>query len=172
MRAIRIIEPGPLATVQDQGRFGFRDRGVPVCGAMDGQALRLANLLAGNGAHAACIEITLGGFEAQFLCDAHFALTGAKTAATCEGRPLSTWETHFAREGQIIQTGPALSGMRTYLAVEGGMDVPELLGSRSTFLRGNLGGFKGRSLRREDLLFLGDPGKTGASFAVFELPAE
>jgi biotin-dependent carboxylase-like uncharacterized protein len=139
---------------------------------MDRQALRLANLLAGNGAHAACIEITLGGFAAQALCDAHFALTGAKTEATCEGRPLANWETHFVRKGEIIQTGPSVSGMRTYLAVQGGIDVPEVMGSRSTFLRGNLGGFKGRSLRREDLLILGEPAKTGASFPVFKLPPE
>ncbi len=158
--------------MQDQGRFGFRDSGVPVCGAMDRQALRLANLLAGNGAHAACIEITLGGFAAQFLCDARFALTGAKTLAQCGGSPLPFWEVHFARKGEIIQTGPPVSGIRTYLAVQGGIDVPELMGSRSTFLRGNLGGFEGRSLRREDLLFVGEPGKTGPSFPVFKLPPE
>lgn len=98
MRALRIIEPGPLATVQDAGRFGFRDRGVPVCGAMDRQALRLGNLLAGNPFDAALIEITRGGFAARFEGGAHFALTGAETEAKLNGRPVAGWRRHFAKK--------------------------------------------------------------------------
>jgi len=78
LRAIRIIDPGPLATIQDRGRYGFRDRGVPLSGAMDQQALRIGNLLVGNPDGASCIEITLGGLRAEFLCGSHFSLTGAE----------------------------------------------------------------------------------------------
>lgn len=172
MRAIRIIEPGTLATVQDRGRFGFRDRGVPVSGAMDRQALRLGNLLAGNGFDAACIEITMGGFAVEFKGGAHFALTGAETAAKLNGRPLASWRRHFAQKGDIIETGPPVSGLRTYLAVEGGIDVSPVMGSRSTFLRGGLGGLEGRALRKGDVLFLGAPAREETSVPILELPAE
>ncbi|MDR3569478.1 MAG: biotin-dependent carboxyltransferase family protein [Syntrophobacteraceae bacterium] len=172
MRAIKIIEPGPLATVQDRGRFGFRDKGVPVCGAVDQQAYRLGNLLAGNLFDAASIEITLGGFVAQFLGEAYFALTGAQTEARLNGRPLSTWKRHFGRIGEVIETGPPVSGLRTYLAVDGGIDVSPVMGSRSTFLRGGLGGLEGRALRKKDLLFFGDAPREDVTGKIFEIPAE
>ena len=169
MRAITIIEPGPLATVQDKGRFGFRHCGVPVCGAMDPQALRLANLLAGNRADAACIEITMGGFSARFQVDAHFALAGARSPARLNGGAVSSWRRCFARKGEMIEIGLPLNGFRTYLAVEGGLDVSPVMGSRSTFLKGGLGGLEGRALRKEDVLFLG-PAVSGG--AISEIPAE
>lgn len=157
--------------MQDAGRFGFRDKGVPVCGAMDRQALRIGNLLAGNPLDAACIEITMGGFAAEFKGEAHFALSGAQTPASLSGRPLAAWRRHFARRGDVIETGPPVSGFRTYLAVEGGIDVPVVMGSRSTFLKGGLGGLEGRALRREDLLFFGAPAPLEAD-AIVEPPAE
>ena len=171
MRAIRIVETGVLATVQDEGRFGLRDRGVPVCGAMDRQALRLGNLMSGNYPGAAAIEITMGGFIAQFQGEACFALTGAKTEARINGRPLGDWNRHFAKNGDIIETGNPVSGLRTYLCVRGGIDVAPVMGSRSTFLKGRLGGLKGRALEREDLLFLGAPSPDGTQGPVLEFPA-
>lgn len=172
MRAMEIIRPGPLATVQDQGRFGFRDRGVPVCGAMDRQALRLGNLLVGNCPGAASIEITLGGFVARFQEDAHFALTGAQTTARLNTVSFSAWRRYFARKGDTLQTGPPVSGTRTYLAVEGGIEVAPVMGSRSTFLKGGLGGLEGRALKRGDVLFLGAPAPRGAIDPILELPPE
>jgi len=157
LRAIRIIEPGPLATVQDLGRFGFRDKGVPMSGAMDQQALRIGNLLVGNPIGAACIEITLSGFRAEFQCGVHFALCGADIVARLDGHTLPNWTCHFAGESAIIELGPLATGSRTCLVIQGGIDVPPVMGSRSTFLRGRFGGFQGRPLREGDLLRLGDP---------------
>lgn len=157
MRAIRIIEPGPLAIVQDLGRFGLRDRGVPVSGAMDQQALRIGNLLAGNPVEAAGIEITLGGFRGEFQCGVHFAVTGPEMDASLNGRFLPAWTCHFAEEGSVLELGPPAFGARTYLAVRGGIDVSPVMGSRSTFVMGRFGGFDGRPLRKGDFLPLGDP---------------
>jgi biotin-dependent carboxylase-like uncharacterized protein len=172
LRAIRIIEPGPLATVQDLGRLGFGDKGVPMSGAMDQQALRIGNLLVGNPMGAACIEITLSGFRAQFQCGVHFALTGADVAASLDGHALSNWTCHFAEQGAFIELGLMALGFRTCLVIQGGIDVPPVMGSRSTFLRGRFGGFQGRPLRKEDILHLGDPvGRPIREFPAGLIPA-
>lgn len=155
MRAIGILEAGPLAMIQDRGRFGFRDRGVPVSGAMDQQSLAVGNLLVGNDAGAAAIEITLGGLKAEFLCDAHFAVTGADQAPVLNGVSISNWTCHSAKKGDVLRLDYARSGMRACLAVSGGVDVPEVMGSRSTYLLGGFGGYQGRALRKGDLLPLG-----------------
>lgn len=157
MRALRIIEPGPLATVQDHGRFGFRDMGVPTSGAMDRQALRIGNLLVGNPGEAACIEITLGGFQAEFECAVHFALTGPEMEASLSGRALAAWGCHFAAEKDTIELASLASGSRACLVIQGGIDVPSVMGSRSTFLMGRFGGFEGRPLRKGDVLHIGTP---------------
>jgi biotin-dependent carboxylase-like uncharacterized protein len=138
---------------------------------MDRQAFRLGNLLAGNCFDAASIEITMGGFVAEFQEDGHFALTGAETGARLNGRKLAGWRRHFARKGEIIETELPVSGLRTYLAVHGGIDVPAIMGSRSTFLRGGFGGLEGRALGRGDVLFLGDTARHTV-IQIYELPAE
>jgi biotin-dependent carboxylase-like uncharacterized protein len=167
LRTIGILEAGPLATIQDQGRFGFRDRGVPVSGAMDVQALEVGNLLVGNDAGAAAVEITLGGFKAEFLCDARFAVTGADQAPTLNGVPVLNWACHPAAKGDVLHLDYALSGMRACLALSGGVDVPEVMGSRSTYLRGGFGGHQGRALRKGDVLMLGNT----AGKPIFAFPA-
>ncbi len=166
MRAILIIDPGPLATVQDLGRFGFRDKGVPMSGAMDQQALRIGNLLVGNPVGAACIEITLGGFRARFQSRVHFAVTGPPAGANLNGSPLPVWTCCFAEKDSVIELYAPEFGSRSCLSIQGGIDVPPVMGSRSTFLRGRLGGFHGRPLQKGDSLYLGDPvGKP-----VYEFP--
>ena len=99
MRTIRIIKPGPLTTVQDSGRWGFQDRGVPVSGAVDPYALRLGNLIVGNREGEAALEITLGGLEAEFVQDVFLALTGAESVARLneEGSPLLETDRRFQR---------------------------------------------------------------------------
>ena len=126
-------------------------------GAMDQQALRVGNLLVGNPDGAAAIEITLGGFRAEFPCGMHFALTGTETDARLNGRSVPNWECHQALSGDVLELGTANPGTRTYLAVEGGIMVPSVMGSRSTFLGGGFGGFHGRALRKNDVLSIGDP---------------
>lgn len=176
MRSIKIIEPGPLATVQDRGRFGFRSFGVPVSGAMDVQALRIGNLLVGNDEGLAGVEITMGGFRAEFCGEAAFALSGAPREAWLNARPISFWRAHGARSGDVLTVGDASfrvepsthrvgseigdlpfrwSGSRIYLAVSGGIDVRPVMGSRATYLPGGFGGLGGRRLLAGDRLPLG-----------------
>ena len=97
MKTLRIIRPGPMTTVQDQGRYGFQDRGVPVSGAMDQAAYRLGNLLAGNAGKEASLEITVGGFAAEFLRDTWFAVTGAEREARLNNQIIPTWSRSSGR---------------------------------------------------------------------------
>lgn len=158
MRGIRILEPGPFATVQDRGRFGYRSMGVPLSGAMDLQALRIGNLLVGNTDSAAGIEITLGGFRVEFHCDTDFAVTGAQSGIVIDSGPVPLWQANHARKGSILTIGPPSgAGLRTYLTISGGIDVEPVMDSRSTYVRGGFGGFCGRMLRAGDVLPLGVP---------------
>ncbi len=149
---IELISNGMLASVQDAGRYGFRHDGVGTAGAMDALALAAGNLMLGNEAGAAAIEMPMFPQVLQFHADLRFALTGADCRACLEGRPLPPWWTTRARRGERLVLGPAHHGQRLYLCVEGGIDVPQVLGSRSTQLRGTFGGFEGRTLRRGDRL--------------------
>jgi biotin-dependent carboxylase-like uncharacterized protein len=154
---IEIMATGGLATVQDLGRYGSLRYGVGVAGAMDRLALAAANLLLGNDADAAAIEIPMFPFSARFTADCAFALTGADCAARLGARALLPWSVHRAGAGEELVLGPPRGGAlrracRAYLALAGGADVPAVLGSRSTQLRGAFGGFEGRALRNGDVL--------------------
>jgi urea carboxylase len=139
--------------VQDYpGRVGYWDIGVPPSGPMDDYAFRLANRIVGNAESAAGIEATLVGPTLRFHGDAIVALTGAACAATLDGEPVPMWQPVPVRSGQVLSTGRALSGCRSYLAVRNGLDVPVYLGSRSTFALGQFGGHAGRTLRVGDML--------------------
>lgn len=143
---IKIIRAGMQATVQDLGRTGHRAEGVPASGAMDSCALRIANALVGNPENAAAIEFAFVGPTLAFSEDTWVALGGAE----CEGLP--SWRLHRVPVGAALEIGPCVRGCRGYLAVSGGIDVPMVLGSRSTYLRGGFGGFEGRALRKGDVL--------------------
>ncbi|WP_417280921.1 biotin-dependent carboxyltransferase family protein [Celeribacter sp.] len=149
---IEIIQPGPIATVQDTGRVGHRNIGVGTAGAMDRRALDIGNILTGNTPDAAAIEFTLGGFAVRFLEDQVIALTGADANARLDGKPLPSWWVRHVRAGQELRAGPSTDGMRSYLCVSGGIDVPAVLGSRATDLKGAFGGHEGRMLRAGDRL--------------------
>ncbi len=157
MRSIQILEPGPLATVQDRGRFGYRSWGVPVSGAMDLQAFRVGNLLVGNPQDSAGIEITAGGFRAEFRCRAHFAVCGQEPGIFLNGRRVESWRSHAAGEGDVLHVDAA-GGPRTCFCVSGGIDVAPVMDSRSTYLRGRFGGLDGRPLRAGDILPVGPGG--------------
>lgn len=146
---MRIIRPGPLTTVQDLGRRGQRRAGVPLGGAMDAVALRVANAIVGNHEGAAALEFTLMGPELEFSTDALVALGGAE----CEGLP--TWQCRVVKANERLKIGACVRGCRGYLAVAGGIDVAPVLGSRSTFLRAEFGGLAGRALREGDGLRVG-----------------
>lgn len=153
---IEIVTAGALTTVQDAGRHGSLRFGVGTAGAMDPLALSAANLLLGNDDDAAAVEIQVFPFRVRFTESGPFALTGADCGATLDGLPLLPWALHHAQAGQELQLGLPLPGAgrtsRAYLALPGGVDVPRVLGSRSTQLRGAFGGFEGRPLRAGDVL--------------------
>lgn len=133
MSSLTVLEPGPLATIQDRGRAGQAALGVPTSGACDRAAYELANRLVGNATGAAAIEVTFGGLT--FHADTQLVV--AITGAPCSGVPLNAPTT--LRPGQVLRLGPPLTGLRTYLAIRGGVDVPPVLGSRSTDLLSGLG---------------------------------
>ena len=150
MTAIEVIDGGLLTTVQDLGRLGYQQYGVPVSGAMDGWALRAANRLAGNDENTAALEITLVGPVLRFDGAGMIALAGADLGARLDGRPLAVWQSSVVQRGSTLAFGGARDGCRAYLAVAGGIDVPVVLGSRSTLLNARLGGFEGRALAAGD----------------------
>ncbi|MDF7670395.1 biotin-dependent carboxyltransferase family protein [Orbaceae bacterium ESL0721] len=152
---LTVIKAGLLTTVQDSGRIGYRKLGIGQSGALDLPALHIANLLVGNPRSYAGLEITLGQFSAQFEQDCWIALTGADCNATLDDKPLWSGWRYFVRKGQQLILQQPLRGMRSYLAISGGIDVPVILGSRSTDLMAKFGGFEGRVLQNGDTLPIG-----------------
>src|SRR5581483_1283542 len=136
---ILVVKPGLLTTVQDLGRPGWQRFGMPVGGAMDQLALRLANRLVGNPDGAAGLEITRIGPTLRFVSDARIALTGADLSPALDGRPVPLWTTVTAPPGTLLTFGERRAGARAYLAVAGGLDVPVVLGSRATHVPSRTG---------------------------------
>jgi biotin-dependent carboxylase-like uncharacterized protein len=149
---IEIERPGLLTTVQDLGRRGFQHLGVPVNGAMDELSHRMANWLVGNADDEATLEMTLSGPTLRFRSDAVIAVCGANMDARVDGEPLPPWRPARVPAGARLVFGRCAEGARAYLAVAAGFDVPAVMGSRSTALRGGYGGFRGRALRRGDVV--------------------
>jgi biotin-dependent carboxylase-like uncharacterized protein len=153
--AIRVLKPGLATTVQDLGRPGYYHIGIPLSGGMDRHALAAANLLVGNPEGAAVLEAVFMGPELEFTADATIAVTGADLPPKLDGVPRETWTSFKVKRGQILSFDFLKQGARAYIAVSGGIDVPVVLGSRSTYALGALGGFKGRKLEAGDDLPVG-----------------
>lgn len=153
---IDVIKTGPLNTVQDLGRTGFRHIGVSVSGAMDSLTLRVGNIMLGNEQNAAGIEVQLFPFRLCFQRDTAIALTGADCRATLDGAALPPWWACRVQVGQTLEMRYPRQGARGYLCVAGGIDVPVVMGSRSTALRGGFGGLEGRPLANGDRLPIGE----------------
>ncbi|MCD7765711.1 MAG: biotin-dependent carboxyltransferase family protein [Lachnospiraceae bacterium] len=153
--AIRIIHPGALTTVQDLGRYGYQALGMPCSGVMDRQAYEAASYLVGNESGEAVLECTLFGGIYQFEDDAVCALTGADMQPTLDGTAVPMYRPFPVAKGQTLMLGTAVTGCRTTLAVAGGIDVPVVMGSRSTNLKCALGGYMGRALTAGDVLPVG-----------------
>ena len=153
--AIEVIKPGLATTVQDLGRPGYYDVGIPLSGAMDRFALRVANMLVGNDEGAAALECVFMGPALRFTAPATVAVTGADLPPKLDGAPRPAWETFEVAAGQILTFDYLRGGARAYVAVGGGIDVPEVLGSRSTYALGGLGGHEGRALKPGDHLPIG-----------------
>ncbi|MER8186802.1 biotin-dependent carboxyltransferase family protein [Kitasatospora sp. NPDC094015] len=136
---LAVVRPGPLTTVQDLGRRGVAHLGVPRAGALDEPALRAANRLVGNPDGAAALETTLGGVALRALAPAVVAVTGAPAPVTVDGRPAPWGAAVALPAGAVVEVGAATHGVRSYLAVAGGLAVPPVLGSRSADLLSGLG---------------------------------
>jgi antagonist of KipI len=147
---IRILEPGPQTTVQDLGRAGQLRYGIPPSGPVDRFAFVVANRLVGNADGAAALECTLIGPRFEVDAAGAVAVTGADMSVTVNGAEAPRWATIALKAGDVVKLGPARAGVRSYIAFTGGLDVPLVLGSRSTYVRGRLGGLDGRALRRGD----------------------
>lgn len=149
---LQIIQPGMLTTVQDKGRFGYQRFGMPVAGAMDAFALRAANLLLGNPDSAAGLEATVLGPQIRFLAETCIAITGADVAPLLDDKPIPMWQSVSVPQGASLTFRRPQDGMRAYLAVAGGIDVPIVMGSRSTYTKAAIGGLAGRPLKAGDTL--------------------
>jgi biotin-dependent carboxylase-like uncharacterized protein len=151
--AFQVLEPGILTTIQDLGRYGFSQFGVPSSGALDTFSFRAGNLLVGNQGEEACLETTLMGLKLMTLKEVVVSITGGDLCPTLNGEPLTMWRTHLLVEGDVIHFKKVQTGCRAYLAVAGGFVVPRIMGSSSTYLSGKFGGLEGRKLRRGDILY-------------------
>ena len=152
MKAVKITAPGGYTTVQDLGRRGFARFGVPVSGCLDGFSARLANRLVGNDEACALLELTIMGPAMEIQADMDIALTGARMPVTLNKQPVPQWTSVRAKAGDVLTLGQVRAGCRGYLAFGGGINVPEAMGSFSTYVGGRLGGFKGRPLKAGDTL--------------------
>jgi len=145
------VKPGFFTTVQDLGRFGFLKFGVPRSGAMDEFSLRVANMLVKNDHGDACLEMTLLGPELEAVHDTQIAVAGDMSFQV-NGHEAETWQTLMVKNGDTVLFGKVRTGCRAYAAIRGGIDVPMVLGSRSTYARGGIGGMHGRQLKAEDYI--------------------
>lgn len=162
---LRIVTGGLQTTVQDLGRAGRQRNGIPVCGAMDLFAHRVANMLVGNGDALATLEASLLGPAITFDEPAVIALAGADLSATINGNEAAPWHAIGIPQGATLRFGEARAGCRAYIAVAGGIDLPPVFGSRSTYLRAQFGGHEGRALRSGDVLVSGTPSLTAQRIA-------
>jgi len=153
---LEVLSAGTQTTVQDYpGRTGYWAVGVPPSGPMDSRALRLGNRLLGNDDRAAALEITLSGPTLKFNCDAQLVVTGAEIDLSLDGEPLENNRIIHVRRGMTLRMGDiADAGVRSYLCLRGGFNVPDYLGSKSTFTLGQFGGHAGRALRTGDVLHI------------------
>jgi len=163
-RTINVLKPGTQTTVQDYpGRQGYWAVGVPPSGPMDALAFRLANRIVGNPPDAAGLEMTISGASLRFNFATTIALTGAAMEATLDAKPVPYWQPIEVPAESVLEIRTAKAGCRTYLAIAGGINVPEYLGSKATFTLGKFGGHAGRALRAGDVLRPGDHKQTHPS---------
>ena len=156
--AIEVTQPGLATTVQDRGRIGYYDVGIPPSGALDQYSLLTANLLVGNSDDAAALECTYLGPQLRFTEPAVVAVTGARMTPRVNGEPRPQWESFAVEAGDVLDFAYLTAGARVYVAVSGGIDVEPVLGSRSTYALGAMGGLGGRPLQAGDTLPVGAGG--------------
>lgn len=161
---VKVLHPGLLTTIQDLGRYGSQKYGVIVSGAMDSYSLRIANLLVGNEENEGALEITLFGTSLQFKQEKLIAITGGDLLATIDGKNAPMWRPILVKKGSILQFKSAVKGYRAYVSFAGGIAVPKVMNSRSTYIRAGIGGFQGRALQKGDTFNCGEMSSQGQSF--------
>lgn len=150
--SITVLNPGLLTTIQDQGRVGYQRFGVPVSGAMDPRSASFANILVGNPEDEAVLECTMLGPQLRFDKDNCFAVCGGDLGATLDGQAIETYRAIQAKDGQVLRFTAPKAGCRAFVAFAGGLDVPQVMGSRSTYMKAKIGGYQGRKLEKEDVI--------------------
>ena len=155
--SITVLNPGLLTTVQDLGRVGYQQFGVSVSGVMDPRAAAIGNILVGNPQGEAVLECTLMGPQLKFETDEVIAVTGGDLSPTLDGQPVPTYAALAVKAGQTLRFGVPKAGCRAYIAFAGGLDIPLVMGSRSTYMKAAIGGFEGRKLQKGDALGLRAP---------------
>jgi len=154
-----IIYPGVLTIVVDLGRTGFRNIGIPSSGAMDSFSHKIANFLVGNNEDAAALEFSLTAPCMKFLNDSVIAITGADFSPEIDGAPVNMCESLLVKKGSVLNFGTLKSGCRGYISFAGGIDVPIVMSSKTTFLRAKIGGYEGRALKTGDVIKTNAPQK-------------
>lgn len=160
---IRVVEGGLSTTIQDSGRFGLYHLGVPPSGALDGFSYHVGNMLVGNAEGAASLEATYLGPTLEFTEDAIVAVTGADLPPSVDGEEKPTWEAFEVKAGATLSFSYLRGGARAYVSVAGGIDIAEVLGSRSTYTLTGVGGYEGRAVTSGDELAVGQPPANGKS---------
>ncbi len=155
--SVKVVIPGALTTVQDAGRYGYQNSGIQTSGVMDHKAYVCANELVGNPPGEAVLEATLFGGSMEVDEDTVIALTGADMEPQINGEPVEMNRPYLLKKGDSISLGMVKSGCRTYIAFGGGIDVPVVMGSRSTNMKCAMGGYEGRALKSGDVLKIGKP---------------
>ena len=150
---LKVLQPGLCSTIQDLGRLKFRSYGVTTSGAMDDFALRIGNRLIGNQQDEAGIELTYQGGEYLIMKDCIIAITGADLHPLLNEQDIPMWESVFVRKSSRLSFGSASKGIRGYIAIQGGVDVPVVLNSKSTDIKVGFGGLEGRKLKPGDILY-------------------
>ncbi|MCC5910400.1 MAG: biotin-dependent carboxyltransferase family protein [Clostridiaceae bacterium] len=156
---IKVFKSGLLTLIQDKGRKGYQQYGVPVSGVMDDFSYRIANVLVGNHEGEAVIESTLVGPGIEFLEEGVMAITGGNLSPEINGKPIPMWKSIFVKPGDRLNFKAIKTGCRSYIAFAGGIDVPKIMGSRATYTRGNIGGYEGRALKSGDMIHIGEADK-------------
>lgn len=170
MNKIEILNPGPLTLVQDGGRYGYQKFGVPVSGVMDSFSYKVSNILAGNNEGEAVLEFVMLGPNIKFENDCVIAVTGGESSPKLNEKSIPLWKSVKVKAGDELSFGIMNNGCRGYIAFSGGIEVPEVMGSRATYVKGKIGGIEGRALKTGDILKLGPVKSWDFSSVSKELP--
>ncbi|WP_129598179.1 biotin-dependent carboxyltransferase family protein [Anaerophilus nitritogenes] len=163
MGQIKIVHPGLLTTIQDEGRYGYQQFGVPVSGVMDDFSYRVSNILVGNEEKEAVLEVTMMGPTIEFEEEGMISITGGDLSPMINGKSISMWRSIHVKTGDTLSFGAIKSGCRSYISFCGGIKTPIVMGSRSTYMKAKIGGLEGRALKAGDIVPIGEKIKNFSS---------